>query len=125
MTNPNDDPDFPGVTVDTSDPEHVSDFTTRDHFPDEIAEQWDDIRAGKLIPVDEAGNPTDDLHDAYCILHPGPGGRGGLPPVGSTPVGEPDRLRPYDTWIDPETKQVMVWNGEASIGVAEWGQDNE
>lgn len=107
--------EFPGVSVDTSDPEDVSEFTTKDDFPDEVSDQWDSIRSGKHVLVDETGHIVDDLHEAYYLLAPATmGGGGGLPPVGTTPIGEPDDPAKYDVWIDPETMHAMMWDGEAT-----------
>lgn len=132
--------DDPNITfgTDGNPPQHVSEFRTRDHYPEETAEQWQDIRRGLELPVDDAGHPVDDLHDAYCILVPDRAfksikpeytglGKDEPPPVTSIRVGKPTvqpeedherffhPLREPRPWVDPETGDLMftqVTDGE-------------
>jgi len=113
----------------SNDPDHVDDFRTKSHYPEEVADQWDEIRAGQCVYVDEKGNEVDGLSDAYVVLHPSyamdgmPSSLSGigpddLPPVTTHHVGRPDERieeqkqtewkNVYAEWVDPDTGHAMV-----------------
>jgi len=125
------------IQTNTKEPENVHEFGCRDDYPEEVAELWDEIRAGLIVPVDNDGYRVDRLEDAEVVMHPSYGmaglpsslsgiGPGELPPVTSTRVGRPDEVGDPDIledefqfhqylWIDPETGNFMVADSEKII----------
>ena len=130
--------EIPSVT--TYEPTTADEFTHRDHYPDETAEQWDNIRRGKFLYIDNEGHEVESRQEADRVLFPDTGARwagsDGHPPITSLPVGRPDGVgdrslveddfkRHHFAWASRDDCHLMVADEEKIIDwtdheVVEW-----
>ena len=99
-----------GAVLNETPPTTVDEFTRRDHYPDETAAQWDDIRRGKNLWVDEQGHEVESRFEADYVLFPDTGAWGdGPPPVTSLPLGRPDGVGDRSLVEEDFVRHHFLW----------------